>query len=761
MFNLKILLVMLTGAMALSSCAKNDLPVIYPEPHSISPGSGAFAITSGVSISPGDFGEDAFLAGYLADKLNRHTGVMINTKNAKSDGRRIVFSRLIKKNDLGTEGYTLEVGKKEVDVGANTDAGIFYGINTLLQLIRHDGSTSSFYPVKVRDYPSFSWRGMHLDVSRHFFPKDAVEKYIDILAMHKMNVFHWHLTDDQGWRIQIDRYPKLTSVAAWRVDHTDRPWDYDVTITGDPTKKRYGGYYTKEDIREIVKYAADRFVTIVPEIEMPGHSRAALTAYPGLSCSGKPYQKPADRPFEFTDPYCAGNDSTFTFLENVLTEVMDLFPSTYIHIGGDEAKKTPWEHCPLCQARMKKEGLENTAQLQSWFIHRIDAFLREHGRRTIGWDEIMEGNLPTSAAIMAWRDTKSAGEAIREGYKTVVATSRYYYLSSPQDNTSDAPGRALTLQDVFSYNPVPDSLSPEKTKLLMGISGSIWTENIQTPEDLEKHLLPRLAALAETAWSDSVLQDYQVFVSGLPRYFKFLDDESVAYHIDSPKGFTSDKFFNDDYTVSMHSDIPGTQIRYTLDGSDPGQDATHYTAPFKVNNSTTVKARNFLPSGQSSAVRTAIIDKVSLEDPLETGGSKRGLILRNAMTGDLSSLDEMPQDLKWNSGVADNIGIPTGLQGKDHFALEFSGFINIPEDGIYRFTTTSDDGSRLLIDGKRIVDNDGVHGFIPASGQVGLRKGPHSLEVNYFEALYGEGLSVEMEGPGIRKAPINPELLSH
>ena len=435
-----ILPVFLAGFILFCSCSRDKLPVVYPQPLSMETGAGNFAITADVTIDPGDFARDTFLVSYLSDKVRIHSGIAING-SGESSGKVITLTRIDSNEDSGSEGYTLDIGKRSVTIGAATEAGIFYGINTLIQLIRRDGSSPFIYSVRVKDKPALAWRGMHLDVSRHFFPKEFIEKYIDILAMHKMNVFHWHLTDDQGWRIAIGKYPELTSLAAWRVDHTDIPWQYDVTIINDPSKKLYGGYYTREDIREIVKYASDRFITIVPEIEMPGHSRAALTAYPQYSCSGKPYVIPENSPFEFTDPYCAGNDATFIFLQDILTEVMDLFPSTYIHIGGDEAKKTPWEKCPLCKARMKEEGLTGTDQLQSWFISRIDSFIRVKGRRTIGWDEIMEGDLPPSAAIMAWRNTESAGEAVKEGYNTVVATSNFYYFSSPQDNLDDSPSR--------------------------------------------------------------------------------------------------------------------------------------------------------------------------------------------------------------------------------------------------------------------------------------------------------------------------------
>ncbi len=755
-----LIFVAMAGILFFNGCSGTELPVVCPQPLSMVPGHGTFTISPDVVIDAGAFDNPEFLTSYLQQKILLHTGIDIAAGDKTGNVNTIVFSKTGGNDNPGPDGYRITTSKHRVIIEAGTGAGIFYGINTLIQLIRVDRSSYTFYPVKIVDSPAFAWRGMHLDVSRHFFPVEFIKIYIDILALHKMNVFHWHLTDDQGWRIEIDKYPKLTSVAAWRTDHTNMPWNYDVTISGDHAKNLYGGFYTKDEIREIVRYARERYVTIVPEIEMPGHSRAALTAYPGLTCSGKPYRIPEDTPFEFTDPYCAGNDSVFTFLQDVLSEVMELFPSTYIHIGGDEAKKTPWENCPLCQKRMREEGLENTEQLQAWFISQIDNYLREKGRKTIGWDEIMEGNLPTDAAIMAWRDTESAGEALREGYNTVVATSRFYYFSSAQDNTRDLPSRVLSLQDVLEYNPVPDSLTPEQSERLLGVSGSIWTENIQNGEDVEIHLLPRLAALANTAWSGPHSMDYETFIKSMPRYFKFLDAESLYYYLDSPKGFTSDKFYTDDYSVRMHSEIPGTEIRYTLDGSEPEITSPLYTKSISVKNTTTVKAMNFLPSGKSSPVRMASIEKVTLNEAMAHGGKSSGLTLKTGFT-DISSLDDLSPAQNWETGESELIRIPENLAGKDHFVLEFSGFFNAPEDGIYQFFTTSDDGSRLYIDDHLIVDNDGIHGSITASGQTGLAKGSHRMKVLFFEANYGESLKVEMEGPEIEKDEINEKLLTH
>jgi len=485
-------------------------------------------------------------ADWLAVKLEDLTGTkarLIYNKNHRSVKKGIYLQLDSTLTDLGPEGYRLVVTTRNIKITAQNPAGVFYGIQSLLQLTELNDNTQAkglvVPAVTINDKPRFEWRGMHLDVSRHFENKEFIKKYLDILAAHKLNVFHWHLTDDQGWRIAIDKYPLLTEIGAWRVDRTDKPWDYDQEITNNKTKKLYGGFYTKEDIKEIVDYAANLHITIVPEIEMPGHSQAAMTAYPQLACSGKPYRRPANPPFEFTDPYCAGNDSTFVFLEDVLTEVMDLFPSEYIHIGGDEAKKTPWIKCPKCRALMKREGVKDVEELQSYFVKRIEKFLEAHGRKLIGWDEIMEGGLAPGAAVMSWRGEEGGIEAASMGHDAVMTPWKYMYFNAYQDSVEAKSNRddyILTLAEVYNYEPVPAKLKGEQKKLIMGVQACLWSENIQTPEQAEHHTMPRLCALSEIAWSSPDKKDWNDFNERLNRHYTFLDRMGVRYYKTS-KGY--------------------------------------------------------------------------------------------------------------------------------------------------------------------------------------------------------------------------------
>ncbi|HIZ26439.1 MAG TPA: family 20 glycosylhydrolase [Candidatus Barnesiella merdipullorum] len=403
------------------------------------------------------------------------------------------------------EGYHLEIGKKGVKLSASTETGIFYGIQTLLQLL-NNGDGKTLPAVTIADSPRFPYRGMHLDVSRHFYDKEFVKKQLDAMAYFKMNRFHWHLTDGAGWRIEIKKYPRLTSFAAWRpFEKLNDWWTGGRTFCEQDDPRAVGGYYTQDDIREVVAYAAERHITIIPEIEMPGHSEEVLATYPELSCSGKPYVD-AD--------YCIGNEKTFEFLENVLLEVMDLFPSEYIHIGGDEASKNGWRNCPRCKKRMADEHLASVEELQSYMIHRIERFLNDHGRKLIGWDEIIEGGLTPTATVMSWRGEEGAIHAVKAGNPAIMTPGKYCYLDAYQDAPGTQPmaiGGYLTLEKAYSFEPVPDSLSTQEAALIKGLQGNVWTEYMPTPEHTEYMIYPRILALAEVGWTPAERKDCTSF----------------------------------------------------------------------------------------------------------------------------------------------------------------------------------------------------------------------------------------------------------
>ena len=405
----------------------------------------------------------------------------------------------------GNEAYRIEIVKKGVRLSANTETGIFYGLQTLLQLL-NNGDNKTLPALTINDSPRFPYRGLHPDVSRHFFDKEFVKKQLNAMAYFKMNRLHWHLTDGAGWRIEIKKYPRLTSFAAWRpFDKLNDWWVEGRTFCEQDDPRAVGGYYTQDDIREVVAYAAERHITIIPEIEMPGHSEEVLATYPELSCSGKPYVN-AD--------FCIGTEKTFEFLENVLLEVIDLFPSEYIHIGGDEASKSSWKTCPRCQKRMADEHLNSVDELQSYMIHRIEKFLNDHGRKIIGWDEIIEGGLSPTATVMSWRGEEGGIKAVKAGNQAIMTPGKYCYLDAFQDAPNTQPmaiGGYLTLEKVYSFEPVPDSLSTKEAELILGVQGNVWTEHIPTPEHYEYMIYPRILALAEIGWSPSEVKKWDNF----------------------------------------------------------------------------------------------------------------------------------------------------------------------------------------------------------------------------------------------------------
>ena len=438
--------------------------------------------------------------------------------------QKFIFLHLTKDSTIQKEeGYKIDCNEDFIKITATTRAGMFYGMVSVLQMMQpgQDGDGSYTVPAcTIHDEPRFAWRGMHLDVCRHFFGKEFIKKYIDLLALHKMNTFHWHLTEDQGWRIEIKKYPLLTEVGAWRNGSMVGRYSDHIIDT-----IRYGGYYTQDDIREIVKYAASRHITIVPEIEMPGHALAALAAYPSLSCTGGPFEV-AKEWGVFEDVYCAGNENTFTFIEDVLTEICALFPGKYIHIGGDECPKERWKTCPRCQKRIKDEGLKDEHELQSYFIRRIEKFLNTKGKQVIGWDEILEGGLAPNAAVMSWRGEQGGIEAATQQHPVVMSPGTYCYFDHYQGDPELEPiaiGGYTPIEKVYAYEPVPAALPDSLAGYILGAQGNVWTEYITGEKQVEYMALPRMCALAEVLWSPKEKRDLDSFSIRLLHHLNLLD----------------------------------------------------------------------------------------------------------------------------------------------------------------------------------------------------------------------------------------------
>lgn len=500
---------------------------MIPQPQRIEDRDGRFVLTSdSLIIADGPAGE---VGEYLAELLRPATGFPWPVKANTGDPviGDLIWLRLDPQvQGLGAEGYTLEVTERGIDLRANTPAGLFYACQTLRQMLPDEIDSDQVVQgvpwivpgVMIEDSPRFCWRGMHLDVCRHYFDKAFIKRYLDLMARYKLNTFHWHLTEDQAWRIEIKKYPRLTEIGAWR--------------TGEDGE-RYGGYYTQDDIREIVAYAQSRFITIIPEIEMPGHSVAALAAYPELSCTGGPFEVSAKWGVH-KDVYCAGNEQTFEFLQDVLAEVMPLFPGGHFHIGGDECPKDRWKVCDKCQARIKAEGLKDEHELQSYFIKRFDRFLANNGKKLFGWDEILEGGLAPGAAVMSWRSEEGGVEAAKMGRDVVMTPASHVYFDFKQSDDAEELGAtwggySIPLELVYAYEPIPAKLSDEEALHVLGAQGSVWTEEIETTSQLEYMVLPRMLGLSEIVWTAKEHRNWEDFERRVVAEYGRLDLMGMTY----------------------------------------------------------------------------------------------------------------------------------------------------------------------------------------------------------------------------------------
>lgn len=578
------------GAFSAAHSQTSAVHPLIPEPASVAWKDGFFPLTGETEIFYTDsvFRSDAEV---FNDLLNRLTGLRLKSSYFAGPVRRGITLELAKPGSDSLGGYRMAVTDSQIRI-IGRGPGIFYGLQTLIQLVPVDATGPKLVPcAEIKDAPRYPWRGMHLDVGRHFFPVSFVKRYIDLLSMYKMNMFHWHLTEDQGWRIEIKKYPKLSEVGGWRNGSMIGPYSQQQFDS-----VRYGGFYTQDEIRDVVAYAAKRHVTIIPEIEMPGHSTAALAAYPWLSCTGGPFEV-GKQWGVYEDVYCT-KDSVFDFLEDVLTEVCDLFPGPYVHIGGDECPKTRWKACPQCQAVIKKEGLKDEHELQSYFVERIEKFLNSKGKKVIGWDEILEGGLAPNAAVMSWRGTDGGIAAAKQKHHVVMTPYDYCYFDYYQADPAYEPlaiGGYCPIDTVYSYEPTPAALAPDEQQYILGAQGNVWTEYMTTPQTVEYMALPRMAALAEVVWTPRNLRDFQNFRQRLVAHFPVLDRLGVnyskgVYGVDMKVQPAPNR---EGVVVALLSSLDSTGLHYSLDGSDPRPFSSGYSGPFNVGRSLVVKAGYF------------------------------------------------------------------------------------------------------------------------------------------------------------------------
>ncbi|MGN6539597.1 MAG: beta-N-acetylhexosaminidase [Ginsengibacter sp.] len=559
---------------------ENNQPKIcvIPQPVSVDLHDGYFLLKPETSVISFDKSA-ADVASFLSSLLHENYGFSVKNNGEKNISSKSFFSLTINKsrnNSIGDEGYNLKVTPQKVILSANTPKGLFYGVQSLMQLLpaKTNGIAQSKKEefkipcLDITDYPRFGYRGMMLDVSRHFFTKDFIKKYIDEMAKYKFNVFHWHLTDDQGWRIEIKGLPELTKVGAWRVPRTGQWGTFTFAQPGE--KASDGGYYTQDDIREIVSYAKQRFINILPEIDVPAHSLALIASYPNLSCTQKQYAvSPQYAPDSLDDVLCVANDSTWLILDKIFTQVAQLFPYEYIHTGGDEANRNFWMKDPKDLALMEKEGIKTPAELQSYFEKKLEKLILSKGKKMIGWDEIVEGGLAPEAVVMSWRGMKGGIDAAKQGHEVIMTPILETYLSRKQGDASVEPfgPGLLRLSTCYQFEPVPDGVAP---KLILGGQASTWTEKIPNYRHLEYMTWPRAMAIAEVLWSPKSSRDWNDFAYRVEQHFSYLDADSVKYSRSMYDPIISPiKGKDDSMKIELTTEMPGLTIYYTFDGTDP------------------------------------------------------------------------------------------------------------------------------------------------------------------------------------------------
>lgn len=576
-----------------------QLPSLIPQPRELKMEEGNFILTDKTVIVAN---EDSFEAIYLKENIKQITGLDLKIGNVSNAVSKIQF-RLLHVNSAywSNEKYKLTITENNITIEHGSNLGLLNGIHTLLQIIPVENNTVIKLPcLQIDDEPKYAWRGMHLDCARHFFPVSFVKKYIDYLAMYKFNTFHWHLTDDQGWRIEIKKYPKLTEVGAWRngsmVGHySEQKFD----------DKLYGGFYTQEEIKEVVAYATKRHITIVPEIEMPGHAVAALASYPEYSCTGGPFE--VGKIWGVLDDVFCPKEETFTFLENILSEVIALFPSEYIHIGGDESPKVRWKVCPHCQALIKKEGLKDEHELQSYFIQKIEKFVNSKGREIIGWDEILEGGLAPNAAVMSWRGTEGGIAAAKQKHFVVMTPGSHCYFDYYQGEPKNEPlaiGGYIPVEKVYSFNPTPKELNQEEAKYILGAQANVWTEYMEDAQKVEYMVFPRIMALSEVLWGTSNPEKYTNFQNRMIQQFPALDKKGINYSKAifeiTTKVNPSSK--GEGVLFELKSANDSKKIKFTNDGTTPSNNSNAYLNPIAINKGQTIKAAYFENGKQQSAI---------------------------------------------------------------------------------------------------------------------------------------------------------------
>jgi hexosaminidase len=653
-----------------------------------------------------------------------------------------------------TGAYKLKISPTSITISAGDNTGVFYAVETIRQLLPVSveyGTATSRLPLPaltIEDVPDYMWRGMHLDVSRHFFSISYLRKFIDRMALYKMNKLHLHLTDDQGWRIEIKKYPKLTENGAWRTfdkndsacmkraaDNPDFAIDKEHIIQKNG-KTLYGGYYTQQQMKGLVAYAMQKHIDIIPEIDMPGHMMAAINSYPFLTCNGQNTWGEL-----FTKPICPCNENTFEFAKNVFSEIMDIFPSEYIHIGGDEVDRSDWAKSDACKALMQREGIKDIAGLESYFINRMEKFFNSKGRKLIGWDEVLEGGISPTAIIMYWRTWVPGApvKAALNGNQVIMTPGSPLYFDNPADKNS--------IYNVYHFDPVPAGLTPEQAKQIIGAQANIWSENIPSEKRADYMTMPRMTALAEMLWTNNK-SDYASYEKRLVLQFPRMDALNINYRLPDLDGIIDNKVFVESDKLNVKSPLSSLTIRYTTDGNQPVS-SSPVLNDLTVTNSETVKVAAFTPKGKRGDVYTIKYLKQDLAKPAAPSKVGEGLKVdyyKGFFKGTTNIRNSQPD----STYIAPNIDVSKSVNAPS-FGLKYRGYIDVPTTGVYTFYLTCDDGGILKIADRMTVDNDGLHSAVEKTGQAALEKGLQPFALDFVEG--GGGFTLKLKYSFNRSTP--------
>lgn len=702
-------------------------------------------------------------ANYLLGLFNAAADYNLQVVNANAENA-VVFESI---EGLKKGGYNLDIKPTLITIKASEESGFFNAVQTIRQLLPLEIESKEkvqidwFVPCAViEDEPRFEWRGMHNDFSRHFIDINEVKDFLDYMALYKLNTYHMHLTDDQGWRIEIKKYPLLTEKGAWRIPNNQDTICMDRSVenklyTIDESKfkeidgkHKYGGFFTQEQLKDIVAYADDRCITVIPEVDMPGHFKSAIDNYPFLSCNEE-----SGWDTVFTYPTCLGKETTYEFMKNVLSEVVEIFPSEYIHIGGDEVNIKSWEVCPHCQKVIADKGLKDEHELQSFFNRDIEQFLHSKGKKLLGWDEIVQGGLTKDATVMWWRGWRPEApkKAAENGNKVIITPTDAYYF--------DYLNEGNTLERVYNYEPIPKDFTKEEASNVLGIQANLWSERIPSFKRLQYQAFPRMLALAENAWT-SKEKDFTEFNSRVEKQYNRLDELGVYYYIPAVKGLNKEIAFVDETKVSLDLAYPldGVEIYYSLDGSIPTKEAIKYEAPFMVNDTVTIKARAYLGDKFNDIHSTKVVHKNYVEASSENPTSKG--LKRWITKGKFKNVEDIITPTNTNFTQVDSVALGD-LKKEKSFSIIYQGYFKAEKDGIYEFETRSDGGDLLFIGENIVVDNGGYHGPRKRYGKVALKKGWHPIKMHYKPSTNPRMIFVWYALQGEELQLINSEVIGY